>query len=582
MGVYKSKKLWGSLSLVLALSLAIVGCSNGNNGNNGGSGSGAAADPGTANADQPANAAGDGGNAAATSDDLKPVTISAFIGTPNQAPTPDNRIYKKIKDELGVTLNMEFLVGDLQQKLGVMIAGGDYPDLITADPKLVSAGAVIPLEDLIEKYAPNLKAHYAAYWNRMKDSSDGHIYWLPNYGAYTGEYHATGYSGPAFWIQKDVLKEAGYPTPKTLDDYTKLIRDYAAKHPTIDGQPTIGFTSLAYDWRTFPLLNAPEHLSGHPNDGGVVVDDGVASVFADKDIAKQYYKTLNGLFNEGLMDKEAFVQNYDQYLAKISTGRVLGMFDQHWNFQQGEDTLVSQNKIGQTYVGFPLVYDTGSIKDYYLDRPVINLNNGFGISKDAKDPVRIIKFLDALMDEKYQKLLSWGEEGVDYIVGTDGKYARTPEQRKQQEDPTWKLANKADAFYGAAPKMEGTYSDGNATSAGTQPQEFFDSLKPQDKELLTAYGHKTWTDFFSPAPENPVYYPAWQVDLIDGSDASVANKQMSDASLKYLPKAIMSKADQFDAVWTDYVNAYKKINVKAYEDRINDQLKWRIENWASQ
>ena len=75
----------------------------------------------------------------------------------------------------GVTLNMEFLVGDLQQKLGVMIAGGDYPDLITADTKLVAAKAVIPLEDLIKKYAPKLKEHYAAYWNRMKDPSDGHI-----------------------------------------------------------------------------------------------------------------------------------------------------------------------------------------------------------------------------------------------------------------------------------------------------------------------------------------------------------------------------------------------------------------------
>lgn len=46
---------------------------------------------------------------------------------------------------------MEFLVGDLRQKLGVMVAGGDYPDLITADTKLVAAGAVIPLEDLIEQ-----------------------------------------------------------------------------------------------------------------------------------------------------------------------------------------------------------------------------------------------------------------------------------------------------------------------------------------------------------------------------------------------------------------------------------------------
>ncbi|MDO3412319.1 ABC transporter substrate-binding protein [Saccharibacillus sp. CPCC 101409] len=548
MGGYRMKKLWGGTSLALAAALTLSGCGGGDS-----------------------NAADDGSGT---------LTISAFISTPNQAPAENNRIYQKIQDELGVKLNMEFLVGDLQQKLGVMIAGGDYPDLITADTKLVAAGAVIPLEDLIEKYGPNLKKHYEKDWNRMKDSSDGHIYWLPNYGAYTGEFQSNYYSGPAFWIQKSILKDAGYPTPKTMDDYLKLIRDYAAKNPAIDGQPTIGFTTLASDWRTFPLLNPPEHLTGHPNDGGVVVDNGVASVFADKDISKQYYKELNGLYNEGLLDKEAFVQNYDQYLAKLSSGRVLGMFDQHWNFQAAEDTLISQDKVGQTYVGFPLVYDS-SIQDHYLDRPVINLNNGFGISKDAEDPERIIKFLDSLMDEKYQKLLSWGEEGVDYQVDDKGRFYRTPEQRKQQEDPAWKLANRADGFYAAAPKLEGTFDDGNASGPGNQPEEFYAGLRSEDKELLDAYGFKTWSDFFSPAPENPVYYPAWQIDLIEGSDASVANKQMTDASLKYLPQAVMAAGGKFDSVWEQYVKEFGKINVKAYEDRINEQIQWRIENWST-
>ncbi|MNP51676.1 hypothetical protein D3C76_1460170 [compost metagenome] len=77
-----------------------------------------------------------------------------------------------------------------------------------------------------------------------------------------------------------------------------------------------------------------------------------------------------------------------------------------------------------------------------------------------------------------------------------------------------------------------------------------------------------------------MYYPAWQVDLKEGSDAAVANKQMTDTSLKFLPKAIMSKPDEFDNIWTEYVDAYKKIDVKSYEDRINEQLKWRIENWS--
>ncbi|PQP90054.1 hypothetical protein CPT76_19305 [Paenibacillus sp. AR247] len=90
-----------------------------------------------------------GGSAAESSgDDTKPITLSVFMDAPGQQPTADNKIYKLIKEKTGVSLNMEFLVGDLQQKLGVMIAGGDYPDLISGNDKLINAGAYIPLEDL--------------------------------------------------------------------------------------------------------------------------------------------------------------------------------------------------------------------------------------------------------------------------------------------------------------------------------------------------------------------------------------------------------------------------------------------------
>ena len=116
------------------------------------------------------------------------------------------------------------------------------------------------------------------------------------------------------------------------------------------------------------------------------------------------------------------------------------------------------------------------------------MNNGFGITVNAKDPVKIIKFLDTMMCEEWQKRLAWGEEGVDYQVGDNGLYPRTPEQRTQQEDVTWKQANKAEALYGQLPKLEGKYPDGNAESAGNQPDEFFANLKDIDREVLEAYG----------------------------------------------------------------------------------------------
>jgi putative aldouronate transport system substrate-binding protein len=570
----KKKKsiIMNSLVFVLAISTVLAGCNKSSPSSSSSPSAAASTSSTTATASTAVST---------TPDKVEPFNVSVYIGDPGyQQPTPNNKIYKLMKDKLGVTFNFDFLAGDSNQKAGVMIAGSDYPDIMTANTKFTDAGAYIPLEDLIEKNAPNLKKHYASVWNQMKDPKDGHIYLLPNYGVYNGEVHSTYYSGPAFWIQKAVLKDAGYPKVQTLDQYFDLIQKYKAKNPTIDGKPTTGFEILNSDWRNFGLFNAPQHLIGHPNDGGVVVTDGVAQIFADKDSAKKYFQKLNQVNSEGLIDKEAFVQNYDQYIAKLSAGNVLGMFDQHWNFQSAEDSLATQGKFDRAYVGLPLVYDT-STKDYYRDLPVLNLNNGFGISVKAKDPVKIIKMLDALMTEDWQKTLSWGIQGEDYQVDAKGVFSRTPEQRNNASDATWKLANKADAFVMYDPKMEGSFSDGNATSPGDQPEEYYAGLKPVDKELLDAYGYKSYADFFSKPAANPVYYPAWSITIPDGSPAKVANTKLTDLGTKFLPKAILSKPDQFDAVWSDYVTQIKKVDVKAYEDRVNEQIQWRIKNWSS-
>lgn len=78
------------------------------------------------------------------------------------------------------------------------------------------------------------------------------------------------------------------------------------------------------------------HLAGFPNDGGVTVDmDSLeATVYNDKDMTKEWLKKLNEINNKGLFDQEAFTQNYDEYLAKITSGRVLGFFDYGWQVSQ--------------------------------------------------------------------------------------------------------------------------------------------------------------------------------------------------------------------------------------------------------
>jgi hypothetical protein len=101
---------------------------------------------------------GCGKKAADTGSPDYPITISVFSMAAMQQPPADNKIYKWIEQNLHVTFAWDILVGEKDQKIGVMIAGGDYPDLLHVDSqKFYEAGALIPLDDLIEQYGPRLK-----------------------------------------------------------------------------------------------------------------------------------------------------------------------------------------------------------------------------------------------------------------------------------------------------------------------------------------------------------------------------------------------------------------------------------------
>ncbi len=518
-----------------------------------------------------------------------PVELSIWITTNQAAPNSDNKLSKLLKDKLGVTLNYEIITPDKQdEKIGVALAGGEYPDLLGVtdqNARMVTGGAFIPLDEyLTPEAAGTLYEHVKPYWNKIAyDGGQGkHIYQIPNYNRYYGDITGgTNFGASGFWIQKAVLADAGYPdlSNMTLEKYFKLIEDYKNKYPTIDGQPTVGFEILCAQGREFGLTNPPEYLAGHPNNGGVIVENDVAAIFADKDVAKRYYKTLNEMNAKGLVDKESFTQTLDQYHAKIATGRVLGMYDQRWSYGNGHDALVAAGKDERTYVATQPTYD--GIAPYYADRDVMNLNQGLGVSVTCKQPAVAVAFINTILTEEWQKILSWGIEGEDYVKGADGRFSRTEKQRADNRDLVWRASNQLMALRDIMPKHNGSFSDGNAYSPDDQPEEFYADLKPYDKEFLSKYNKKTWRDFNNQPPENPVYYPAWNIALPDGSDAQMADKQLKDTALQFLPKAIMAKPADFDKVWTEYTTAIGKINVKAYEDAINAGIQDRIKNWSS-
>jgi putative aldouronate transport system substrate-binding protein len=511
----------------------------------------------------------------------KPITFTMFSGDQSQAPPKDNPIRKKLEELTGVTIEFEFLVGDLSQKMGVMIASGDYPDLMNPSQSrstAMEAGVFMPLEDLIPKY-PNIKKHYEPFLDKMYAACGGeHIYLMDNFGRYYGEWFPSYLNGTGFWIQKDVLADAGYPIPKTLDEYFTLIENYKKKYPEIDGQPTIGFEVLSYDWRSFCLKNPPQHLVGHPNDGDVVVDQEtfIADLYQNKDYAKRYYKKLNEEFNKDIIEVDTFTQNYDGYLAKISTGRVLGMFDQYWNFETGERPLTNLGKWERTYIPVPITYE--GYRDWYLEAVAFTGGNGMGLTVKCKDPERAMEYINFLLEEDIQKLLTWGIEGIHYHVDENGMYYRTEQERQNQRDTNYLVNNLGHELSNQFPKIQGIFSDGNWWTPAEQPGEVQATQSEYDREFLSHYGFQLPTEFLSkpPAPTPPDYYPVWAYTIEEGSPAKMAFDSLTDLENRTLPRIITAKPEEFESAWAAYMAEMEKIDTKAYLDEVQRQIDERM------
>jgi putative aldouronate transport system substrate-binding protein len=528
---------------------------------------------------------GSQGGGTTTSAPNSPITISIFHETGNHPqPAANNPIARYLKDKLNVSFTWDILVGEINQRRGTMIAGQQFPDIIELrGAEWIDAGALIPLEGLIEQYGPRIKAHYKDVWEKMK-SPDGHIYYLINFGVFQGLDHTPNYDQTAFWIQKAVLKDAGYPKIKTIDEYFTLIENYLKKNPTINGQPTIPFAVLTHDWRAFELWNPPNFLAGYPNEGNGIVNPQTYEykTFFTQEISKRWFKKLNEFNARGLVDRTGFTDNYDQYSAKIASGRVLGQSMQGWQFMYGAD--MANRDRGQnirTMAPLPIVWDA-STTPRYRNITIPNLLRGMGISVSAKDPIRIIRFINDWLAEDVQRTYNWGIEGQHWQWGPDKKPNRTPQQRANWQNDQWQEQNRLRLLDDIFPKIQGSFSDGFPSDLSYYFPEREAMILPEDLELYKAYGVNGTNELMdkNPSPNAP-WFPTWSMPTPpDGSPAQIAIQRCEQTMKQRLPQMILAPPADFERLWAAYVTEMNNNGLAAYEAYMQDQLNQRLKAWG--
>lgn len=518
--------------------------------------------------------------------DNKIKEFTAFFAVPGSERNEENDIMEVIAQKTGARCREQWLTGaSADEAIASYIASGEYTDFISGNATLYEADALIPIDTYWDDY-PNIKNYMTPeQWDRFRQT-DGHIYWIPQFGIVHGESAEVVHEGEAFWIQTRVLKWADYPIVETVDEYFDLLEAYVAANPVMEDPyhegktvDNIPFTILCDDWRYFCLENPPQFLDGYPNDGSCMVDADTLTVldYNTTDTARRYFEKLNEEYKKGIIDKEFFTQSYEEYLQKLASGSVLGMVDQWWQFSYAvSSSLDALTARGCGYVPLPITMDKGIKNQWHVRRGTeLNMAEGISITVSCEDVEGAMQFINDLLDEEIMKLRYWGIEGEDYEVRADGTYYRTMQQRTKSQDPKYSASHFC--IYSFFPRTEGIYSDGiNAFSPEYQPEEFFDSLVPDVKECLAAYGCRTYVDMLGtndlPGPWYPMY--SYSDMLTTGSEAGRVWNKMNSVKKDYLPRVVMS--DEFDEMWQEYMQQYVACQPEIFYDEMQRELERRI------
>jgi len=526
-----------------------------------------------------------GGSGQSTAGTTSPITFTFFNADAIEDMAFTDPVAREITRQTGVTLKIDRPVGgDYQQVVGLMMASGTLPDLIFAKgdlTMLIDAGMVIALDDMIARKGNNLKKLYGNMLGRLKNTTeDPRIYSVGTYAVHNGMWSTDG----TMQIQHAVLKELGYPRMRTLQDYENAIRTYLQRYPTINGRRTIGFSLLIDTWQWYIDLSNPScFLLGYPDDGQWIVDQNTLEAYYKffHPQAKEYYKWLNRMNAEGILDPESFTQTEDEWRAKIASGRVLGIAYPDWGYGESKQSLIGEGLLERTFAYLPITLNE-SIQAASLMDPGFSGGWGIAITTSCKDPERAFEFLDWMASEQAQILINWGIEGVNYNVVNGKRIMIESERVASLSDPNWGRRTGVGIYQHPFPM----YGRGFIDSTGNfitrdSPETLVQNYHAVEVETLAAYGATMWTDLFPPTESLGVtrHGAAWQYALPPDLNALIS--EADDYVKTALSNMVLGRTADFDAAWDTMLAQLRRMGVENAGAAMTQLVKDKVRLWGN-
>lgn len=255
---------------------------------------------------------------------------------------PNNRtIFKRLEETTNVHIDWKTIQADQwSDKITLEMSNANtLPDFVfsanfsdTSLLKYAKQGAIISLEKYIDAFMPKLCAVFekAPEYRSMCEDADGHIWALPWIEQLGYEKKAIQTIGNMPFINREWLDYLKLNLPTTVDEFEQVLlafKSHAADLKSrfgIEGD-IIPMSCILNDGDQDPyiLINGFGEGYGDPDREKhiAVTDEGKVVCVAQSTGFRKGTEWLHKLYEQGLIDSEAFTQEWSTYVAKGKSGR---------------------------------------------------------------------------------------------------------------------------------------------------------------------------------------------------------------------------------------------------------------------
>ena len=316
---------------------------------------------------------------------------------------------------------MEYFVlpaDEPEKKLNLDLASGTEYDIMRMDSawfgKLAAQNALLPLNDLIDEYGPNIKKYCLPELFQVT-TRDGKIYGIPSPTPGCGVYWGIA-------MRQDILDELNLKAPtdeKELYDCLKVIKEKKNIIPLTTSEPVLIHIASAFGLSTY-MKDVGGTLVAQPEQEGM----------------QEYLAYMNKLYTEGLIDTDLPTNKAENVREKFTSGQAAAML-----MTYGSETppaiimpALRENLPSAKLTFIMPLKDGNGNRQIPLDKGVENIT---AVPVTSEHPEDAIKWINATLDEANYDELAIGEEGVHYKKDGDSYEPILPKFFEDKGNSWW-------------------------------------------------------------------------------------------------------------------------------------------------